>query len=133
LKEVYPEDKIHIIPFPCKVWPDFDQKKERRKLSLSPDKKIIFVFGQKWRNMLDTVPTLLDINEEYPLLLLTFSAAQRVSGFEHLKKKVRIRKEVLEQDRIGRKICVVYSKKMRGIRFAEKRQRNMRRKTHLRK
>jgi len=55
------------------------------------------------------------------------------SVFEHLKKKVRIRKEVLEQDRIGRKICVVYSKEMKGTRFAEKRQRNMRRKTHLRK
>ena len=102
LKGVYPEDKIHIIPYPCRVWPDFDQKKERRKLSLSADKKIILVFGQKWRNMLDTVPALLDISEEYPLLLLIFSAAQRVSGFEHLKKKVRIRKEVLEQDRIGR-------------------------------
>jgi len=102
LKGVYPEDKIHIIPFPCKVWPDSDQEKERRKLSLSLDKKIIFVFGQKWRNMLELVPALLDISEEYPLLLLIFSAAQRVAGFEHLERKVRIRKEVLEQDRIGR-------------------------------
>jgi len=27
------------------------QEEARRKLSLPPDKKIIFVFGQKWRNM----------------------------------------------------------------------------------
>jgi len=100
LKEVYPEEKIYIIPFPCYPWKPGDKEKVRKKLGLPLDRKIIFVFGQKWRNMLDTVPALLDISKKYPLLLLIFSAAQRVYGFEKLGRKVRIRKEVLEQERI---------------------------------
>ena len=100
LKEVYPEDKIHIIPFPCHPWKEGNKEEARRKLGLPLNKKIIFVFGQKWINMLDTVPMLLDISKEYPLLLLIFSAAQRVYGFEKLGKAVTIRKEVLEQEKI---------------------------------
>ena len=100
LKEVYPEDKIHIIPFPCYPWKEGNREEARKKLGLPLEKKIIFVFGQKWRNMLDTVPMLLDISKEYPLLLLIFSAAQRVYGFEKLGKTAIIRKEVLEQEKI---------------------------------
>ncbi|MEA3485726.1 MAG: hypothetical protein U9R03_03350, partial [Candidatus Aerophobetes bacterium] len=100
LKEVYPEERIHIISFPCHSWKEGNKEEARKKLGLPLDKKIIFVFGQKWRNMLDMVPGLLDISKEYPLLLLIFSAAQRVYGFEKLGRRAVIRKEVLEQKRI---------------------------------
>jgi len=100
LKELYPEDIIHIIPFPCHPWAEGNKKKAREKLGLPLDKKIIFLFGQKWRSMLDMVPALLDINKEYPLLLLIFSAAQRVYGFEKLGKLVTIKKEVLENKKL---------------------------------
>jgi len=100
LKEVYPEEKIYIIPFPCYPWKEGNKEEARKKLGLPLNRKIIFVFGQKWRNMLDTVPALLEISKEYPLLLLIFSAAQRVYGFEKLGRMAVIRKEVLEQRRI---------------------------------
>ena len=102
LKEVYPEEKIHIIPFPCHPWKEGNKEEYRKKLKLPLDKKIIFVFGQKWRQMLDTVPALAEINGRYPTLLLIFSGAQRVYGFDALKGKmeVEIRKEVLEKEKI---------------------------------
>ncbi len=100
LKEVYPEDKIHIIPFPCHPWIEGDKKKARENLGLPLNKKIIVVFGQKWRDIIDTVPALLDINNKYSILLLIFSSAQRVHGFEKLCKVTTISKEVLEQKRI---------------------------------
>ncbi|MCD6083161.1 hypothetical protein J7J59_03515 [Candidatus Aerophobetes bacterium] len=100
LKEVYPEERIHIIPFPCHPWKEGSKEKARKKLGLPLDRKIIFVFGQKWRNMLDTVPALLEMSKRYPLLILIFSAAQRVYGFDELKDVTVIRKEVLEQKRI---------------------------------
>lgn len=100
LKEVYPEDKIYIVPFPCHPWIEGDKEEARRKLKLPLDEKIIFVFGQKWRNMLDTVPAIMELSKEYPLLLLIFSGAQRVYGFERLRGKIDIRKEILEQKRI---------------------------------
>lgn len=101
LREVYPENRIHIIPFPCHPWVKGNQEESRRRLGLPLDKKIIFVFGQKWRNMIDTLPALLEISKEYPLLLLIFSAAQRVYGLEMLERgMVVIKKEVLEQKMI---------------------------------
>jgi len=100
LREVYPENRIHIISFPCHPWVENNQEETRRELGLPLDKKIIFIFGQKWRNMVDVVPALLEMRKKYPLLLLIFSAAQRVYGFEKLERNVRIRKEVLEQKMI---------------------------------
>lgn len=100
LKEVYPEDKIHIVSFPCHPWVEGDKERTRKKLGLPLDKKIIFIFGQKWRNMLDVIPALLDISKEYPLLVLVFSPTQRVYGFEKLGTMITIKKEVLEQERI---------------------------------
>jgi glycosyltransferase involved in cell wall biosynthesis len=98
LKEVYPEDKIHIIPFPYHRWIEGAKEGARRKLGLSLDEKIIFVFGQKWRNMLDTVPALKELSKDYPIFLLILSGAQRVYGFEGLN--IEIRKEVLEHEQM---------------------------------
>lgn len=98
LKEVYPEEKIHIIPFPCHEWEEGNKQEARKRLALPLDKKIIFVFGQKWRRMVDTVSTLKELNSSHPLLLLIFSGVQRVSGFKGLN--IEIRKEVLDRERI---------------------------------
>ena len=96
LRQVYPEGKIHIIPFPCHRWLEGDKEEARKKLALPLDKKIVFAFGQKWRHMTDeeTVATLKELSHEYPLKLVIISGAQRVFGFEGLD--CEIRKEVLE-------------------------------------
>jgi hypothetical protein len=100
LKEVFPEDKIYVIPFPCHHWLEGDKEEARRKLALPLDKKIVFAFGQKWRHINDqeTVGALKEISSEYPSKLVILSGAQRVFGFEGLD--CEIRKEVLEHPKI---------------------------------
>ncbi len=100
LKGIYQEEKVHTVPFPCHRRIEEDQEEARRKLKLPLDKKIVFVFGQKWRNMLDTVPAIAELSEEYPLHLLVFSGVQRIEGIERLKRITVTSKEVLEQERI---------------------------------
>jgi len=98
LKDVFPEDKTFTIPFPCHQWMEGDKLEARRKLALPLDKKIIFAFGQKWRNMLDTVPAIKELSQKYPIKMLIISGAQRVYGFEGLDSEIR--KEVLEHPKV---------------------------------
>jgi glycosyltransferase involved in cell wall biosynthesis len=71
-----------------------DKVEARRKLNLPLDKKIIFAFGQKWRNMLDTVPAIRELSQKYPIKVVIVSGAQRVYGFNELDSEIR--KAVLE-------------------------------------
>jgi len=100
LKQVYPEERIHIIPFPCHRWLEGDREEARRSLALPLHKKIIFAFGQKWRHINDqeTVGALKEISQEHPMKLVILSGAQRVFGFGGLD--CEIRKEVLEHPKI---------------------------------
>lgn len=98
LREVFPEDKIYTIPFPCHRWMEEDKVEARKKLALPLDKKIIFAFGQKWRNMLDTVPAIKELSPKYPIKVVIISGAQRVYGFEELDSEIR--KEVLEHPKV---------------------------------
>lgn len=100
LKQVYPEERIHIIPFPCHRWLEGDKEEARRSLALPSDKKIVFAFGQKWRHMNapDTVGALNELSHECPIKLVILSGAQRVFGFEGLDCETR--KEVLEHPKI---------------------------------
>lgn len=51
LKEKYPKEKIHIIPFPCrpvaKVKGYSDKKRARNELGIPSDKTILFSFGKQ--------------------------------------------------------------------------------------
>ena len=49
LKEKYPEEKIHIIPFPCRpvVKVERDKKEARDELGIPCDKTILFSFGKQ--------------------------------------------------------------------------------------
>jgi len=98
LREVFPEDKIYTIPFPCHRWLEGDKVEARRRLALPLDKKIIFTFGQKWRNMLDTVPAIKELSQRYPITVVIKSGAQRVYGFDELDSEIR--KEVLEHPKV---------------------------------
>lgn len=49
LRKRYPEDKIHIIPFPCNPVVRGDKVKARAKLGISDDKIILFSFGRQPR------------------------------------------------------------------------------------
>ena len=67
LKQSFPEEKIHVIPFPCHGWQEGNQFEARKRLNLPLEKKIVFAFGQKWRHMLDLVPALKELSKKYPI------------------------------------------------------------------
>lgn len=73
LKDIYPEDKIHIIPYPCHTMELGDKTLARKKLNLPVDKKIIFNYGIGVYRHLHLLPTISRINLEYPLILLTLT------------------------------------------------------------
>jgi len=47
LKEKYPEEKIHIIPFPCRPLVKGNKKRARKELGIPRDKTILFSFGKQ--------------------------------------------------------------------------------------
>jgi len=47
LTDKYPEDKIHIIPFPCRMVVKGDKKRAREELDIPDGKTILFSFGKE--------------------------------------------------------------------------------------
>jgi len=76
LKDIYPEEKIQIIPYPCHPMKPGDKIESRKKLGLPLDKKIIFNYGIGVYRHLHLLPTISRINLEYPLILLTLTHIQ---------------------------------------------------------
>ncbi|MGQ9543573.1 MAG: hypothetical protein ACUVTM_05770 [Candidatus Bathyarchaeia archaeon] len=101
LLKVYSPEDISLIPFPCMPWIEGDKREARLRLGLPQDKKIILIFGQKWRHLgPDEVEVLRRLNSKVPMLVLIISETQRVTGiggFECLFKK-----EVMERDELYR-------------------------------
>ena len=73
LKEIYPEEKIFTIPYPCHPIAHGDKREARQKLGLPLDKKIIFNYGIGVYRHLHLLPTISRLNLEYPLILLTLT------------------------------------------------------------
>ncbi|MEM4251272.1 MAG: hypothetical protein QW828_05525, partial [Candidatus Bathyarchaeia archaeon] len=74
LSKVYPPEKISIIPFPCSSWTEGDREDSRRKIGLPLDKRIVLVFGQKWRHLgEEEIRVLRRLNSRYSILLLIVS------------------------------------------------------------
>ena len=46
LREAFPEEKIHIIPFPCHPVTKGNKTEARLKLALPLNMKILLIFGQ---------------------------------------------------------------------------------------
>lgn len=96
LREIYPEEKIFVIPYPCHPIAHGDKKGARERLGLPLDKKIIFNYGIGVYRHLHLLPTISRINLEYPLILLTmthiqdwydlFDAVRKIYPFIDLRK-----------------------------------------------
>jgi len=71
LTKTIPEDKIHIIPYPCHPVKRGDKKVARRKLKLPLDKRIIFNFGNNIFRHIHLLPPLEHLYQRYPFILLT--------------------------------------------------------------
>ncbi len=73
LIEVIPEEKIHIIPYPCHPVKKGNKKEARQKLRLPLDKKIVFNFGIGIFKHIHLLPPLKRLCEKHPFLLLTIT------------------------------------------------------------
>jgi len=76
LKDIYSEDKIKVIPYPCHPVLHGDKVEARKKLGLPLDKKIVFNYGIGIYRHLHLLPTLERVNQVYPLILLTLTHIQ---------------------------------------------------------
>ena len=76
LSKSFPEEKIHIIPYPFHPLEKGDKKKARKILGLPLDKKIIFNFGIGVFRELHLLPTLERLSKKYPLIFLTLTEVQ---------------------------------------------------------
>ncbi len=76
LRNIYPENKIHIIPYPCHPLTLGDKKEARIRLNLPLDKKIIFNYGIGIYRHLHLLPTIEHVSKKYPLILLTMTHIQ---------------------------------------------------------
>jgi len=63
LLKFFPEDKIHMIPYPYHKSQFGDKKTARKKLGFPLDHKIVFSFGFRPQDIMSVLPTLKDLNE----------------------------------------------------------------------
>ncbi len=73
LKEIYPEERIHIISYPCHPLRRGDRVEARKILNLRLDRKIIFNYGIGVYRHLHLLPTIKRVSLDYPLVLLTMT------------------------------------------------------------
>lgn len=106
IKKIYPEEKIHIIPFPCSSWNPGNKEEARKKLDLPRESKIVFIFGQKWRHLgEEEINVFRKLSREYDLLVLITSETQRVSGVDLSGFHCIFKKEVLEREKLFQYLC----------------------------
>ena len=70
-KDVYPEGKIHMIPYPCNPVRRGDKNKSRLELNLPLDKKIVFMYG--WypkTHIFALLPHLAELRKHNDFVLL---------------------------------------------------------------
>lgn len=73
LRNIYSENKIKIIPYPCHPILYGDKIEARHKLNLPTNKKIIFNYGIGIYRHLHLLPTIERVSHRYPLVLLTLT------------------------------------------------------------
>jgi len=76
LNDIYSQDKIKVIQYPCHPVMHGDKIEARRKLGLPLNKKIVFNYGIGIYRHLHLIPTLERLNQDYPLILLTLTHIQ---------------------------------------------------------
>ncbi len=92
-KDVYPKEKLEIIPYPCYPWQEGNKKKSREELNLPQDKKIIFIFSWWAKRFLPHIEVIKKLSEKYDLHLLIVS--QDIAARDQF---LELKKENLEVD-----------------------------------
>lgn len=99
LRRVYPDELIEIIPYPCDHWRTGDKEVARERLNLPQSEYIIFTFGQCIDEKVKILPTLQELANRYPILLLVVST-QDPGPLKGNSLKIEIRKEAPDLERL---------------------------------
>ena len=83
----FPAEKIHMIPYPYHSLELGDKEKARKKLSIPLDKKIVFSFGFRPKDVASVLPTLNDVAKEGPLKYVIIANPESDIGELHEAKK----------------------------------------------
>ncbi len=67
LVKSFSAERIHMIPYPYRQIELGDKEDARKKLELPLDKKIVFSFGFRPKDIVSVLPALKDVDKEYPL------------------------------------------------------------------
>ncbi|MBU1077979.1 MAG: hypothetical protein KKH98_11845 [Spirochaetes bacterium] len=99
LTQAYPEEKVHIIPYPCHEWSPGDKKEARKELHLPEDKKIIFTFGLNTNRILPSVEDLNELHKDFPeaMLLALTKDMLTINKLKKLSKKIKIQVKIIEE------------------------------------
>ncbi len=87
-KDVYPVEKIHMIPYPCNPVRRGDKNNARQELNLPLDKKIIFMFG--WypkTHIFPLLPHLAELKKHNDFVLLLMISREYLD--EELLKEMK--------------------------------------------
>lgn len=103
-KNVYQKEKPQIIPYPCGYWKKGNQEKNRIKLKLPIDKKVIFIFGWWSKSFIPYLPILNEISKKYPLHLLIISKDTEVKQdylkIENENLKIDFREQIVAPENL---------------------------------
>jgi len=81
-------EKIHMIPYPYHPLEPGDKGKAREKLGLPLNKKIVFSFGFRPKDIVSILPALKDVAKEYPLRYVIIANPESdVGKLREAKKK----------------------------------------------
>jgi glycosyltransferase involved in cell wall biosynthesis len=67
LVKSFPPKRIHMIPYPYHPLSLSEMEKARKELNLPLDKRIVFSFGFRPKDVVSVLPALKEVAEEYPL------------------------------------------------------------------
>ena len=116
LVDIFPAEKIHIIPYPCHPIRHGDKAESRRKLGLPEDKKIVLIYGISLHKCLHLLPRIERVNRKYPLILLVLTSIDDwFDLFEAVKHRynfIELRKEALSTEELYTYLhasdCLIY-------------------------
>jgi len=103
LSKGFPEEKLHLIPYPCYPKRGGGKFKAREKLDLPQDRYILLIFGQRAvKENLALFPILEKISQRFPILVLVVSKRDldKIKDFEGSALKILIRKEAPDIERL---------------------------------
>ena len=96
LSKGFPEEKLHLIPYPCCPKRYGDKFKAREDLGLPQERYILLLFGQRAvKENLVLLPILENISRRFPILLLVVSKRDldQIKDFKGSHLEILIREE----------------------------------------